>query len=207
MKSKPRTQIPHGTYKLRSIILSTSHRASPHSFPSQFDFGGVNSSRYLIRLHGPYSVTFCPYSKPSDGSLGNKPCPDVKVELRKDMPVPKLKSNEILVKIQYSGSWYGTPNRSHPVTLDSLLRSYTDLVVGPATSIFTTYPGIWRQSYEYPYPWPRGDPYRSETRESEATWATIVYPGTSLSGPEDIPYRQERIYFNGVVLLAVIVIC
>jgi propanol-preferring alcohol dehydrogenase len=36
----------------------------------------------------------------------NKPGPEAKLELRKDVPVPTVKSNEILVKIQYSGLWY-----------------------------------------------------------------------------------------------------
>jgi hypothetical protein len=63
----------------------------------------------------------------------NKPGPDAELELHKDVPVPTLKSNEILVKIQYSGLWYGTPNRSHRN------HTWTNLVMGPATPIFTIY--------------------------------------------------------------------
>lgn len=36
----------------------------------------------------------------------NEPGPDAKLELRKDVPLPALKPNEILVKMQYSGLWY-----------------------------------------------------------------------------------------------------
>lgn len=48
----------------------------------------------------------------------NNPGPQAKLELRKDVPVPTLKSNEVLVKIEYSGLWYGTLNRSHRTRLE-----------------------------------------------------------------------------------------
>lgn len=48
----------------------------------------------------------------------NKPGIQAKCELRKDVPVPTLKSNEVLVKIQYSGLWYGTVNRSYHTRLE-----------------------------------------------------------------------------------------